>query len=290
MKSKIKSIIQKALPTEVFVNLYTLYARATCMGIANDKLSKYARFSRAGLYDFQLHDTKFMIKLDPANGGVDAEIYADGHYEPAMLETISKYLTGQSIFLDIGANIGQHSLYASRYARHVYSFEPIERLYNQMRESIYANDFLNISAYNYALGNRREVLPIYGSGSNMGGSTLVTNENRTKVQDIRVLRLDDVYSEIGIERCDLVKIDVEGYELDVLLGARDLISKYKPKIIIEYSPVFYRKVDNAIGENIYRFLKDLDYRIYNLDSALDDKEVRSFDDIRDLDQTNIFCI
>ncbi len=294
MKSQIKKALRSVLPSELFARLYRVYAKASGMQIDASKIKKYSNFTKKDFYDFDLSGTHFKIMLDPDNGGVDAEIYADGCYEADMLRLIKSNLTDDDVFLDIGANIGQHSLYASRHCSHVYSFEPIRRLCEQLDSSIFINDFLNINTYNYALGNDNVSLPIYGSVSNMGASSLVTSENRVKIQNIKVLRLDDVYQSIGLTRCDMVKIDVEGYELDVLLGAAKLIAKYKPKILIEYSPIFYKKVDKnndtSTGQKIYQFLISNNYKIIDVVDGRGVVEVTSFEQLRDVEQTNLFCI
>lgn len=289
MKKTIKRIVRKIVSPNMYTKLFLAYKKV----YKNKNLpafnEKFAHFNKPGFYDFSLDDTKFKIALHPDNGCVDLEIFASGNYEPEILRLIKKHLAPDAVFLDIGANIGQHSLYASRHCKHVYAFEPMKKIYDQFSSSVFTNDFLNISVYNYALGNTKEVLPIYGN-DNIGASSLFTSENRKKIQDIKVLRLDDIVQDLGLERCDLVKIDVEGFELEVLKGGKEFFAKHKPKIVLEYTPFFYDKKDPNIARELIQLLFTLGYKLYDIDNKLDipEDQIDSFH-ARVTFQTNILC-
>ncbi len=298
IKTQLRNIARENLPSPAYAFLYKSFKNISNLkdvyggGLEMDRnrLEKDISFTSAGFYDFVLDDTRFKIFLDPKNGGVDYEIYANKNFEPGILNIFKKELKSTDIFLDVGANIGQHSLYASRFCERVISFEPIKRLYDQFNKSVVENNILNIQAFNYALGNKKEELPIYSSDVNMGASSIMVSENRKVEQVIKVLRLDDEYEKMNISKIDFVKIDVEGYELNVLLGMRDIIQEHKPKILVEYTPFFYNKIDKSIGKNLYDFLVDNKYEIWDVGN-LGEKyvKVESFDDIKDMDQTNLFC-
>lgn len=292
LMSEIKKFLRHILPSKIYTEVYSFFKKIKGGQIeVTDKLKKQMRFTKKGTYVFSLGQTQFDIVLDPDNGVVDSEIYADGVYEPEILTIIQKHLTANSVFVDIGANIGQHSLYASRFANKVYAFEPIKKIYDQFVESKIKNNFNTIQIYNYALGNQEITLPIFGNVNNMGASSLVSIENRKKIQDIQVKRFDDVVSELGIGKIDFIKIDVEGYELDVLLGARKSIERYTPILLIEYSPYFYNQIDSDIGQKIITFLLEAGYIIYDInDGALEKRLVKSIDDMNEIMQTNILCI
>ena len=289
--SEIKKILRRFLPQKIYVFVYSVY-RILKTDKSGDsiKLNKQKYFTKKGVYDFFLEETAFKIVLDPDNGGVDSEIFSDGVYEPEILKIIKQNLRSDSVFLDIGANIGQHSLYASRFVENVYAFEPIKKLYDQFMESCHINQIDNIYIYNHALGNEEKILPIFGNSGNMGASSLVTTENRKKIQDIQIKRLDDIVSESGIKIIDFIKLDVEGFELDVLLGAQQTIEKYKPILLIEYSPYFYNQTDKSIGSKILNLLFDLGYDIFDVgDGTREKRLIKNVSDMDDILQTNILC-
>lgn len=289
LKTRIKDITRKYAPL-IYPFVYKASLRFSNSKIEKSRIEKYSRFVRPGFYPFELGKIKFDMKLDPANGGVDMDIFADKYYESKILELVGSLLKKEDTFIDIGANIGQHSMYASYFCKHVYSFEPVKKLFNQFNESISKNLILNISTYNYALGNEKKRMPIYSNGVSMAASSINTVKNKKYIQDIQILRFDDVYEKMNIGKAELIKIDVEGYELEVLLGAKEYIKKYKPKILLEFSPYFYRRIDATISDKIISFLVDSKYKVYDL-GEYNDKRIPIFKlkDISNTDQVNLLC-
>lgn len=287
---KSKKLVQKHMPF-FYPFIYRTYFALTHSKTSKTRIAKYSQFVNPGFYPFVLDDIIFDLKLDPANCGVDTEIFADKNYEPEILRHIRSNLRDTDVFIDIGANIGQHSLYASYFCRHVYAFEPIGKLYNQCVESVFKNDILNVSTYNYGLGNETKDLPIYSNGSSMAASSIYATKNKKFIQNIRIRRFDDIYRAIGIEKADMIKIDVEGYELEVLLGAREFIAMFKPLILTELSPYFYRRLDESISNKILDFLIGMGYELYDLIEHTNRKvRVYTLEDINNKDQTNLLCM
>ena len=290
IKQCIKYYTRNYMPSNLYTKLYITYQKIFGDKNHAENNKKFAKFTKKGIYDFKLDGTEFKIFLDPNCGCVDYEIFASKCFEPGILNLFKKELKLTDTFLDIGANIGQHSMYAAHFCNKVISFEPIKRLYEQFNDSIFVNDILNIQTFNYALGNKKEELEIYSNEVNMGASSILVSENRKVEQIIKVLRLDDSYNEMCIDKIDFVKIDVEGYELNVLIGMEKLVQKYKPKILVEFTPYFYNKVDVSISKNLYDFLIENKYEIWDVGNMGEQYiKIESFNQIKDLDQTNLFC-
>ena len=288
--SKINRVLKNNLPNSIYSGLYLAY-----QGFFNKnnidivRLKKNASFSKPGFYDFSLENIQFKIFLNPNNGVVDYDIFANGSFEGDILKLFKQELKKDDIFLDIGANIGQHSLYASFFCKHVYSFEPIKRIYDQFSSSILENDIFNISVYNYALGREKESIPIWSSASNMGASSILYSKNKKLEQYVKVVKLDDIYSKAGIERVDFMKIDVEGYEWNVLVGAEEIIKKYRPKILLEFIK-YENSQDNMTLEHMYNFIKKYEYEVYDVGSEGGKfSKIHSLEEALALDSTNLFC-
>ncbi len=300
LKTKIKNIARERLPSNAYSffyksfkhisNLKSKYINKNSVVLDQKRLDLDTSFTQADFYDFGLDEINFKIFLNPSNGGVDYEIHANQNFEPGILNLFKTELKRQDVFLDVGANIGQHSMYASYFAKRVISFEPIKRLYDQFNNSVFMNNIFNIQIFNYALGDKKEELAIYSNDINMGASSILVSENRSVEQVIKVLRLDDEYENMNMEKVDFVKIDVEGYELNVLMGMQEIIKKYKPKILVEFTPFFYNKVDVSISRRLYDFLVENKYDIWDVGN-LGEKyiKVENFEQIKYLDQTNLFC-
>ena len=289
-RTKIKALLRSHWPS-VYPFIYKLYVSLTNKAIDRKRVDQYSRFVTRGFYPFTLGDTCFEIMLDPGNGGVDMDIFADGVYEPEILKLLRSHLSADGVFIDIGANIGQHSLYCSYFCRQVYSFEPVKKLYDQFKESIARNKINNIAPQNVALGDTEGEVPIYSNGSSLAASSIVATKNKNFIQHVKVVRLDDVYKGLGIDKATLVKIDVEGYELGVLQGAKNFIKKYTPIIVLEFSPYFYRRTDPGISQRILDFLSGLGYELYDLGDTHNKKmRISKVEEISNADQVNLLCI
>ena len=293
MKKRVVNTIQKIIPKPVYIGLYRVYRTTRSVFDPHYRYIK-SFFGEKEMHDFVLDEHSFKICLNPDNGCVDHEIFGRGVFEPGILRLIRTYLNKDSVFVDVGANIGQHSLYASLFARHVYAFEPITSIYKQFNRSIFENDIFSISTYNYALGDTTTIIPIYSNKINRGGSSLVVSTERSFLQNVKVVRLDDIALAVGLERIDVMKIDVEGYEYSVLLGAQSGINKYHPTLIIEWSPCFYNATDASISQKIITFLTDAGYTIFDIGLDAEKKEILTQEGIQHLittnGQTNILCI
>jgi len=167
-----------------------------------------------------------------------------------------------AVVADAGANIGLFSLYAcARGAGKIYAFEPVRETYAILKSNIAANRLEKIVlAVNAALGAKQGAAKIKyctrGEGSamiaegNAGVNVGLVYEAERKV---KVLALDDAIR----RKVDLIKIDVEGYEGNVLLGAADLIRKHKP--VLSFS-AYHRRTDKKTLPDIVRGLRK-DYSI-----------------------------
>jgi FkbM family methyltransferase len=288
-KYLINKYCRKYLPKSFYKKIYT-FAHEKLGQKTQQEIENLSTFTEVGFRKFYLEDISFDIFLNPTNEAVDHTIAAQGSFEPGILKLIRKELKNTDTFLDIGANIGQHSLYASHFCKKVISFEPLSDIHSQFTKSIYKNRFYNIFLHKLALGSETKELPIYVHQQNVGASSIFTSEDRKLKEYIQVEKLDSFIEKIEIEKVDFMKIDVEGYEWEVLQGAEKVIASQKPKIIIEFSPYIYNQINHNIGLNIYKYLKDFGYNIIDVDNdGSKYKKVENFEDIENLEQTNLFC-
>ena len=158
------------------------------------------------------------------------------NYEEHDREEILNSLPKDSIFIDIGANIGLFSLYVAKQRPDVeiLSFEPDTITRNCLNNSVTDNQFTNISIFSEAIGNHEGTHKLYKEISNDGGHTLVPNDSTSNLyEEIEVKRLRSILTEEQIQNIGCVKIDVEGAELEVVKGSLDILSEFTPFILIE---------------------------------------------------------
>ena len=152
----------------------------------------------------------------------------DNYYEFNIMDMFWDYIPFEGTFLDVGANIGNHSLMFNRLRPNVtiHSFEPIFKNYVLLYEN--TKNKLNIKTYNVGLGSTNEVVPTHQPNYNNSGGNRIDKENGTG-ENIIIIPGDAM----KIKDVSFIKIDVEGYELEVLKGLNGTISKYGPNIWIE---------------------------------------------------------
>jgi FkbM family methyltransferase len=164
-----------------------------------------------------------------------------GIYEYDVIQSCIKYLRPQGAFVDIGAHIGTYSFYLSSECKMVYAFEAQQDTYDGLVIGIGANGLTNVVAYNNALGaNNVDKIP-YHENSLDGGTTSLdadvaqkTKSTRGVVTKYTTMRTLDSFQLTDV---DLIKIDVEGLEAQVILGAtQTLENSHYPTILFEAWP------------------------------------------------------
>lgn len=147
-------------------------------------------------------------------------------FETDLLEFVDREVKPGHVFVDVGANIGIYSIHASTAAGpkgKVISFEAHPLTAQVFRENIALHRASNISLVNAAVGAEPGSLEmLYGKGDS--GSTHVATSGDRSTVTVPVVTLDDKLAELGINRVDYLKIDVEGFEPFVLRGARATIA------------------------------------------------------------------
>jgi len=155
-------------------------------------------------------------------------------YEIDFMDYISKNYNNQTGILDIGANIGNHSLFFAKFlnCEMVHSFEPFPTNISLLKKNL--NNFTHKSKiYEIALSNKEGTMPLYNSqAENFGGFSLHSYSNGSSFivnPSINVITLDS----LNLDNISMMKIDVENHENEVLEGAKQTILRNKCMIFIE---------------------------------------------------------
>ncbi len=240
-------------------------------------------------------DDSFSIYINPyLNGGVDNDIYILGGWEPEIEELINKYLPKGGTFIDIGANIGYHTLYAACIVGEtgkVVAFEPLPRLYEQMKKSVVKNSFSQVTLHNVGLSDKNMNGRLSLVDENIGASSLMEVSDVRAVSNIVDVSLKTLDSYINdFTQLNFIKIDIEGSEYEALKGGERLIEKYMPVIVLEFSPGVYEKEFSGKSLEIFLYLKKIGYNIAVIGNPGLDIERKLRDgDYGDL-HTNFLCL
>ena len=159
------------------------------------------------------------------------------HYEEELKADIVQYLKRDGVFLDVGANIGLISFFVKKLFPElkIYSFEPGETVSTCFAQTIALNKLENIELVKKGVSDKSGTAEFFIDPKSTGGSSLTRKhheKNNKNIERIELISLDDFISSTGVVP-QLLKVDVEGHENKVLLGAQKLIRDHKPTIIIE---------------------------------------------------------
>lgn len=208
----------------------------------------------------------FKINTDTRNF-IEASIYYLGDYEPWVKKHFKRLIRPGDIILDIGANIGFHSLYFSTLTGakgKVIAIEPVNQNFSALKNNVVLNGFDNIITIQKALANEKKEIQIHidPEAKNPGAFSLL--EGGIKNTSISCVKGDDLVDELGFKRIDFIKIDVEGYELEALKGLTLTIESNRPTIIFEYDRTYQLKALHA-PDAIFLFISSFNYRFECID-------------------------
>lgn len=199
----------------------------------------------------------FELSVGPSSG---LNYYYLGIYEPGTLEVMAQCLRPGDTFVDVGAAVGQMTLHASMCvseAGRVVAFEPEDGRFKDLQRSIAVNSAQNVLALKLALGDRPGEMDLHTdviSPSLVAGGTDPAANERVEVDT-----LDRCLERHSVDRVRMVKIDVEGFEAEVIQGAEQLLrSEHAPIVCFEHG-VYDERV------SIFDLLSDFnEYRYFRL--------------------------
>lgn len=204
--------------------------------------------------------------------GIDFSLYLIGSFEPATRRALGRLVRPGFNVIDVGANIGAHTLYLGRLvgaSGKVVACEPTDFAFAKLERNISLNDDLakRIIAIQCFLGSpERTQLPeqIYSGWPLTGGADLHPQHLGTEQTSLRARSrtLDEVVQTSGLPRVDLVKMDVDGFECDVLSGASATLTKDGPIFVMELAPYALHERGKSVNE-LLDYFSAHQYKFYD---------------------------
>jgi FkbM family methyltransferase len=186
-------------------------------------------------------------------------IYYLGQLNPFETEYIKANVKPGDVFIDVGTFIdGWHSLLAAKEGAKVISFEPVSAYVKRFREQVELNN-LDIRIEPVALSDKNGTATFYDSG---GASSFSKEhgENVNKVPSKKISITAKTLDSYSL-RPTMIKIDVEGFEANVIKGARKTLAKYRPTLIMELEDKFLREAGSSAKE-LLALLRSLGYSFW----------------------------
>lgn len=184
-----------------------------------------------------------------------------GRFEMEKTSSLVKSLKTGSVVYDLGAHVGYYTLLASKLVGEtgkVYAFEPMERVVKVLKKHIVLNKIVNVKVFKVVVTNKTGYVSFadkaeyYGVGRVKKGG-----------RNIRAIKLDDFVCKKNIYPPTHIKIDVEGEEYKVLLGAVEVLKKYHPMIWLGTHDSAY---NIKVHKKCIKILKLLNYYLQPLDN------------------------
>ena len=201
-------------------------------------------------------------------------LYVGGAFEPNEFVFLDTLLRPGMTFVDGGANDGIYSLFAGRrvgQAGTVLAIEPSDREHRRLLANLARNPKVGVTPVRAALGREpgEAVLAVAEAGHE-GQNTIGPSVSNPKVvtaahETVQVTTLDLLVERHRLSRVDVVKLDVEGSEVDALLGAREMIARFRPVLQVEVEAERLASQGRTKDE-LRQLLGELDYELFVFDT------------------------
>jgi len=170
---------------------------------------------------------------------ISNDLYIEGMqgiFNGDELDLFDSLIDKDSVVFDIGANIGLTSIFFAERCSKVYSFEPVKPTFEFLKQNISMYKLANVQFENLGFGRKKKLsiiaMPKNDSASGFISEAIVPHSEYLS-EKVELSTLDSFTSLQKIEKVDFLKLDVEGYELEILLGGKKLLKRQRPVVVME---------------------------------------------------------
>lgn len=256
---KLLSGIVKFIPERF---LQTVYRKLITFRLAKKILFKIASF----FIPDRVNMGKYSIFLNQKDLVVSGSI-AFGIYEKFEKKVFVGCLKPGMTVADIGANIGFYTLLAAQTANRVVAFEPDPENYRFLSRNITSNGCSNVQIFNLGIGSKKEEKVFFANPNNFGDRRMYKFPESVQRPNIQTISLDEFVKNENMT-LDLIKIDIQGAEIEALRGMQTILSQDHLEIFLEFFPAGLE----INGENRIELLQTLlnfGFKIWHINSTRD---------------------
>jgi FkbM family methyltransferase len=191
-----------------------------------------------------------------------------------LIPLFRRIVPADAIIFDVGAHAGQFTKLFARLAPQgfVFAVEPQSYARTILRLAIFLNRLSNVAILPLGLGDKAGVallaLPVKRSGSYGFGLAHIGEEHERKfeAEAVALATIDELAAVLRLDRLDLIKADIEGFELRLLKGARQTLLRLRPALYLEMNAAHLARAGDTL-EEAWEFLSELGYRPHDPGSA-----------------------
>jgi FkbM family methyltransferase len=211
-----------------------------------------------------------LVHLDTASW-VEWRAFFFGEYEPELTAVLGRHLRAGDVAIDVGANIGLHSLTMAGLVGptgRVIACEPNPSVATSLRNNVGLNREREVTVLEVAVSDRDgpvELAAPSNSDPNQGRATLARarGEGWSRIS-VRGTTIDSLIGDLSLKSVALIKVDVEGFEAAVIRGASTVLQRHRPALVFEYSRSYWREAGASLAA-IWENLTDHGYvRLYSI--------------------------
>lgn len=242
---------------------------------------------RSWLISIKANRLKGNFKRKAINGGIfignfqdfhSFRFYIHGYFEwrnVILANKIQKIKKGDIV--EVGANVGTETISFVEIcgSNEVHAFEPVIDNFNYLQAINDENNFKNLRLYKFLVSDKSGKAYFQIPDSFNSGSGYITVKENEETIEYPVVTIDEELA--AIKSCSLIAIDVEGYELNVLRGSKDIIARYKPYLIIEVNPQFLSQRANINVDILYEEINKMGYESFYIEKLkLEKVDIEAF--------------
>ena len=255
-------------PTKILFNLYQIGKNL----LSGRGLTKYSFIRKVKHYSLSNLQTDyaevFGNKLFLSKKGLALSISHYGTYEELESKIMEEKIEMGNIVVDVGANIGLHTLNMARIVGNtgqVFAFEPDPSNFEILKKNVKINNYKNIILEQKAVGDKHGRTTLYQS-DHPGKHRIFPQTEQAKGQvQVELTNLDNYFDFDMIDKINFIKIDVEGLEFSVLKGMKNILKNSKKiKILFEFMPENTMEVGFTPIE-LLNYLTSNDFKLYCMD-------------------------
>ena len=238
--------------------------------------------------EYQITVNNYEILTMPNDKGISSELLVFRVHEPLHTELLSRELKKGMVCLDIGANIGYYALLENNKVGNtgkVIAIEPSPINFKQLKKNIMLQENSNVEVHNFACGNydgfTKFSVSEISNWSRIVGEKDFASDEILSIVDIPIKKIDSFLETVNLSTIDIIRMDVEGYECQVIEGMLNTIYKYNPLLVLEFHTSLVNIED---AKKILIKLKKMGYKIkyyfhreLDLPMLSDMKNVQSMD-------------
>jgi FkbM family methyltransferase len=180
----------------------------------------------------------------------------------SVYEALNDIKNPDGIIINVGAGVGHFTMHFARMVKKVVAIEPEPRNFDLLRRNVAKNKLKNVCTVKKAAWSCKRKLKLYLSDVDEAGHSVVW-EGRKGIE-VQGDTLDNILADLGLEKAviELIKINVEGAELEVLLGAKRCLSRTKRVVMQAHYRLASKKEEGKTTKEVVEFLKKSGFNVY----------------------------